>query len=216
MAFRSSSVFSPRYKLRTGPNGAARGWTVSALKRTSPPSLARTKTSPGGLRSQARRAPRRWFGTIASLLVQSTTRSLVLLAFDTTNGKQLWRQVVGKGNRTARGDEGNSASPSPSTDGKHVWVFFGSGDLACYDVAGSEVWKQNVQDEYGRFQIQFGMSSTPVLHNGRLYMQLIHSGGAQVLAIDAATGKNDLEGQPYQRRASGMRALVRVACSLSR
>jgi outer membrane protein assembly factor BamB len=115
---------------------------------------------------------------------------LVLLAFETSNGKQLWRQVVGKGNRTARGDEGNSASPSPSTDGKHVWVFFGSGDLACYDVAGSEVWKQNVQDEYGRFQIQFGMSSTPVLHNGRLYMQLIHSGGAQVLAIDGATGKN--------------------------
>ncbi len=114
---------------------------------------------------------------------------LVLMAFNTENGKQVWKRVVGRGNRTARGDEGNSASPSPSTDGKHVWVFFGSGDLACFTVDGEEVWKKDLQQEYGRFQIQFGMSSTPVLDGGRLYQQLIHSGGAIVFALDAKSGR---------------------------
>ena len=33
------------------------------------------------------------------------------------------------------------------------------------------------------------MTSTPLLQDGKLYLQLIHSGGAWVVALDAATGK---------------------------
>ncbi len=45
-----------------------------------------------------------------------------------------------------------------------------------------------MQDKYGKFDIQFGMTSTPLLDDGRLYLQLIHSGGATVVALDALTG----------------------------
>ncbi len=113
---------------------------------------------------------------------------LVLLCVSTA-GKELWRRTLGTGDRKARGDEGNLASASPSTDGRHVWAFVGTGELACYDFEGNEVWKFNLQDRYGKFQIQFGMHSTPVLHGDRLYLQLIHSGGAWVIALDKATGK---------------------------
>ncbi len=119
---------------------------------------------------------------------------LLLMAFDTA-GKEQWKQVVATGNKTARGDEGNSASPSPVTDGKHVWTFMGEGTMACYTVEGKEVWKFNLQDRYGKFSIQFGMSSTPVLDNGVLYIQLIHGEGnpktreALVVALEGLTGK---------------------------
>ncbi|MFN9721478.1 MAG: PQQ-binding-like beta-propeller repeat protein [Planctomycetota bacterium] len=119
---------------------------------------------------------------------------LLLMAFDTA-GKQQWKQIVATGNQTARGDEGNSASPSPVTDGKHVWTFMGEGTMGCYTVAGKEVWKFNLQDRYGKFSIQFGMSSTPVLDSGVLYLQLIHGEGdpktreAVVVALDGLTGK---------------------------
>lgn len=142
---------------------------------------------------------------------------LLLIAID-TSGKQLWQQVVATGNKTARGDEGNSASPSPVTDGKHVWTFMGEGTLGCYTVAGQEVWKFNVQERYGKFNIQFGMSSTPVLDEGVLYLQLIHGEGnpstreACVVAIDAATGNqvwkvdrpSDAEGENEHSYASAM------------
>ena len=105
-----------------------------------------------------------------------------------TDGKQLWKRQLGT-NRPIRGDEGNGASPSPSTDGKHVFVFVGSGQLACFDFDGNEVWKFNAQDRYGRFQTQHGMHTTPLLYQDRLYMQLIHSGGAWVIALDPTTGK---------------------------
>jgi outer membrane protein assembly factor BamB len=119
---------------------------------------------------------------------------LVLLCVS-TDGKELWRRVVGTGNRDVRGDEGNSASPSPSTDGKHVWAFMANGLLACYTVDGEEVWKLNLQDRYGKFNIAFGMTATPVLDNGRLYVQLIHGEGnpetreAVVVCLNAADGK---------------------------
>ena len=119
---------------------------------------------------------------------------LVLMSVS-TDGKELWKQVVASGNKDARGDEGNSASPSPVTDGKHVWSFMGEGTLGCYTVEGKEVWKFNLQDRYGKFSIQFGMSSTPVLDDGILYLQLIHGEGdpktreACVVALDGATGK---------------------------
>lgn len=103
----------------------------------------------------------------------SSGDDLLLLAIS-TDGELLWERKVASGNQDARSGEGNSASPTPSTDGKHVWVFFGTGDLACLTVDGTPVWAFNVQDRYGRFEIQFGMTSTPVLDGDALYLQLIH------------------------------------------
>ncbi len=105
-----------------------------------------------------------------------------------TDGVEKWRSKLGSGNRNVRGDEGNSAAPSPSTDGKHVWAFFANGSLGCFDFEGNEVWQFDVQQRYGKFDIQFGMTSTPVLHEDKLYLQLIHSGGAKVVALDKNTG----------------------------
>jgi outer membrane protein assembly factor BamB len=119
---------------------------------------------------------------------------LVVMGFD-TKGTELWKTKVSTGNKDARAGEGNSASPSPSTDGKHVWVFFGTGDLACLDRDGKIVWKFNVEERYGKIDIQFGMTSTPILHEGKLYLQLIHGTWrgdytvGKVISLDAASGK---------------------------
>jgi outer membrane protein assembly factor BamB len=114
--------------------------------------------------------------------------NLVLLCIS-THGKELWRRPLGTPNKLFMRGLGDNASPSPSTDGKHVWVYVGTGDLACFDPNGQEVWKFNVQDRYGRFRIQHGMHITPLQYGDRLYMSLIHSGGAWVIALNKADGK---------------------------
>jgi len=112
-----------------------------------------------------------------------------------TGGKELWHKTVGNGNRKVRGDEANNCSPSPVTDGQHVWTLMGSGDLACFDFNGNEVWKTNLQQRYGKFRIAYGMTSTPVLDGNRLFLQLIHGDGnpetheAIVVALEKQTGK---------------------------
>lgn len=112
---------------------------------------------------------------------------LVLISAD-TSGKQLWKTTVGTGNKFVRGDEGNSASPSPATDGKHVWTMMGTGVLACYDFSGKQIWKIDLQDRYGRFKIMHGFASSPVLDGDHLYLQLIHSGGAKTVCLDKSNG----------------------------
>jgi outer membrane protein assembly factor BamB len=121
-------------------------------------------------------------------LTTQADKTLVLLCVG-TDGKEKWRRDLGSATAVARSDEGNGASPSPSTDGKLVYVFVGNGTFAAFDFAGDEVWRFDAQKRYGKFRIAFGMHSTPALYKGRLYFQLIHDGGGQVICIDAKDGK---------------------------
>jgi outer membrane protein assembly factor BamB len=132
------------------------------------------------------------------IFLTSADKSDLLLLCVRTDGNEVWRRKIGTGNRAVGlggSPEGNLASPSPSTDGHHVWVFLGTGDLACFDFDGNEKWHFNMQERYGPFDLQFGMHSTPVLHEDRLYLQVIHGPmnkdgePAYVVALDKATGK---------------------------
>ncbi len=122
-------------------------------------------------------------------LTSAENKNLVLLAAN-TSGKVLWKRDLGPADRLAvRYDEGNDASPSPSTDGKHVYVFVGSGRFACFDFQGREIWQFNVQQRYGKFNIQHGLHTTPLLHGDRLYLTLLHAGGHFIIALDKTTGR---------------------------
>lgn len=138
--------------------------------------------------------PAVWGERIFLTSVDKGSGDLLLLCVG-TDGKEKWRQVMASGNKDVRGDEGNSASNSPSTDGEHVWAMMTNGVIGCWTIDGKEVWKFNLQDRYGKFSIQFGMTSTPLLDGDRLYVQLIHGDGnaktreAVVVCLAKKTGK---------------------------
>lgn len=106
-----------------------------------------------------------------------------------TDGKEKWTKKLGEGNAKVRGDEGNMASASCSTDGKRVYAFVGSGNVAAFDFDGKELWSFDAQKEYGNFDIQFGGHWTPVLYKDRLYLSLFHRKAQLLVALDAPTGK---------------------------
>jgi outer membrane protein assembly factor BamB len=122
-------------------------------------------------------------------LTSADGSDLVLLCIS-TDGRELWKRKLGSGTRKFRGNEGNEASPSPSTDGKQVYAFLGTGDFASFDFEGKELWRFNAQERYGKFRIMHGMHVTPLLHGDRLYLALLHQGGMWVIALDKATGKD--------------------------
>jgi outer membrane protein assembly factor BamB len=112
-----------------------------------------------------------------------------------TDGKKRWQRTVGGRDRFVRNDEGNMASPSPTTDGEHVWAAMSTGDVACFDLDGNEAWRLNLQDRYGKLKIAFGLSSTPVVFGDAIYFQMIHGEGkaesqeAMVISLEKTTGK---------------------------
>ena len=114
-----------------------------------------------------------------------------LWAVDRTRGTVRWKRPLGGGNRRMMKQQ--MSSPSPVTDGRSVWVMTGTGVLKAFDFEGKELWTRNIQQEYGRFGLQWGYASSPLLHEDALYVQVLHGmhtdDPSYLLRIDKATGK---------------------------
>src|SRR5688572_11046367 len=59
-------------------------------------------------------------------------QDLLLLCYDRATGKELWRKKYDQGNEIKM--KQNMTSPTPVSDGKHVWVVSGNGVVACFDL----------------------------------------------------------------------------------
>ena len=86
------------------------------------------------------------------------------------------------------------SSPSPVTDGKNVWVMTGTGVLKAFDFDGNEIWSRDIQKDYGRFGLNWGYASSPLLHEDSLYVQVMHGmktrDPSYMLRIDKKTGQD--------------------------
>ena len=54
------------------------------------------------------------------------------------------------------------ASNSAVTDGAHVYAFFGSRGLYCFDMQGNQKWEKDLGDM--TIKLSFGEGSSPVLY----------------------------------------------------
>jgi outer membrane protein assembly factor BamB len=117
--------------------------------------------------------------------------NLELWSVERTQGTVLWKRHLDTGNEKKR--KGNLSSPSPVTDGKRVWALTGTGTLRAFDFGGRELWSRNLQNEYGRFGILHGYSSSPLLHGSSLYIQVLHGfhtdDPSYLLALDTKSGQ---------------------------
>jgi outer membrane protein assembly factor BamB len=110
---------------------------------------------------------------------------------DRAKGDLVWKRPMGGGNMRAR--KQNMSSPSPVTDGKHVWVMTGTGVFKAFDFAGKELWARDIQKDYGAFGLNWGYASSPLLHGDSLYVQVLHGmktdDPSYLLRIDKTSGK---------------------------
>ena len=116
---------------------------------------------------------------------------IFLMALNRKDGSIRWQREIDSGNELFR--KQNSASPSAITDGKHVWIMTGHGKFSCFTMDGKEVWKRDIQTDYGRFGLNHGYASTPLMHGDQLYVQVLHGmktdDPSYVFAAEKATGK---------------------------
>jgi len=117
--------------------------------------------------------------------------NLSLWCVDRVKGVALWKQHVSGGDH--REMKQNMSSPSPVTDGSNVWVMTGTGILKGFDFAGKELWMRDIQKDYGRFGLNWGYGSSPLLHEDSLYVQVLHGmrtdEPSYVLRISKANGR---------------------------
>jgi len=114
---------------------------------------------------------------------------VICLARDT--GKELWHdEFWGTAPTLHHENKSSMATPVPVTDGRHVFAFFGTGDVFCTTVDGHLVWHRSLASEYGPFENRFAATSSPLLYENLLIVQCDHYGASYVLAIDKTTGGN--------------------------
>lgn len=117
--------------------------------------------------------------------------NLFLWCVDRKQGEPVWKKLLGGGNTKMR--KQNMSSPSPVTDGKNVWVMTGTGILKAFDFAGTELWAREIQKDYGRFGLNWGYASSPLLYEDALFIQVLHGmrtdDPSYLLRIDKKTGK---------------------------
>ena len=100
-----------------------------------------------------------------------TADVLKALCFDRRSGQLLWQHDVVEGIR--KDERSYFATPSPVTDGTRVVFFYGNGALVAYDLSGTEIWSRNIQLELGEFAFNWTFSSSPVLFDGKLFLQVL-------------------------------------------
>ncbi|MEK6321136.1 MAG: PQQ-binding-like beta-propeller repeat protein [Acidobacteriota bacterium] len=113
----------------------------------------------------------------------------VVMCLDRRNGKVLWERVA----KVATPHEGyhhlygSFASNSPVTDGKHLYAFFGSRGIYCYDLNGKLVWEKAFSPM--RMRLGFGEGVAAVLDGNTLYLKFDQEQGSHLLALDKRSGK---------------------------
>ena len=116
---------------------------------------------------------------------------LSLWSVNRTDGVVRWKRPLGGGNVRMR--KQNMSTPSPVTDGTAVWVMTGTGILKAFDFDGNERWLRDIQKDYGRFGLNWGYGSSPLLFEDSLYVQVVHGmttdDPSYLLRINKADGR---------------------------
>ncbi len=107
---------------------------------------------------------------------------------DTETGAVVWKNVVREGNpRTKKHPSTTYASETPVVDGNRLYVLFGNIGLYCCDHEGALLWEKDL----GAYETQngWGTGSSPVVHQGMLFVQVDNEVNSFLVALDAESGE---------------------------
>lgn len=128
--------------------------------------------------------PMRAFG----IKFPNTLFRFVVLCLDRNTGKSLWEQtVIEELPHEGHHGDNSHASASPTTDGKFLYVSFGSRGVYCFDLDGQLQWQKKIGKVETR--LSFGEASSPVLHGDTVILNRDNETDSHILALDAKTGE---------------------------
>ena len=118
-----------------------------------------------------------------------------VLAFDKRTGELLWQHTAFHGvPAIKRHTKASHTNSTPATDGNVLVAFFGSEGLHAYDLDGNPLWNRQfgVLDSgpYDFPTYEWGFASSPVVHDGRVIIQVDILSDSFVSVLDAATGED--------------------------
>jgi outer membrane protein assembly factor BamB len=123
----------------------------------------------------------------------SVVHEFKVYCLDKASGKIIWERVAHKGiPKSKRHTKASQANCTPSTDGKHLIVHFGSEGLYCYDFSGNLIWKKDLgilaPGPYTDPGVEWGYASSPIIYKDRIIVQCDIPKTPYITALDLDTG----------------------------
>ncbi len=123
---------------------------------------------------------------LTTALKQGPGLSLRALAFNVSDGKQVWNtEIFAPAALGAMHSKNSHASPTPLIDGDHLFVHFGHQGTAALTLAGKLVW-QNTDHAYKPVH---GNGGSPVVFGDLLVFNADGDADPAVIALDKKTGR---------------------------
>jgi len=112
----------------------------------------------------------------------------MIYALDAATGRIKWEREAHRAIPSGGRHRKNTyASETPFTDGERVYVSFGQNvGLFCYTIDGTFLWKKQWPPQ--PIYLDFGTASSPVVHDGRVYLLHDSEADSYLLALDGKTG----------------------------
>lgn len=108
------------------------------------------------------------------------------IALRARDGRERWRRPAPVAVLETVHAFNSPAAPSPATDGKRVYVYFGSFGLLAYDFAGKEVWRHPLETP----PTKYGTASSPIVRGEHVILQRDgNSTASELRAVDRRTGR---------------------------
>src|SRR5437016_4955533 len=118
-------------------------------------------------------------GKVFLTTYRAESKELATVALDEKTGQTLWRRPIAAARVEQTHPIGSPATATPACDGKHVFVFFGSAGLFCYDLDGKKIWEHPL----GPFRDEYGAGSSPVLVGGKVILNQDHDVDSFLIAL---------------------------------
>ncbi len=118
----------------------------------------------------------------------NTFYQFVILSFDRNTGRLRWQHKANEAVPHEGHHQTHSyAAGSPTTDGKRLYVSFGSFGIYCYDLAGKLLWQRDL----GRMSTRLGWGEavTPVVWDDSLLLNWDQEANSALFCLDARTGQ---------------------------
>ena len=113
---------------------------------------------------------------------------LHLLALSTADGKTAWHRQLWATGHTQSHPMGSVANNTPASDGKLIFAFYSSNDLACFDLNGNLKWFRGLAKDYPTTRNDVGMASSVLVVGDTVVVQCQNQGESFVAGIDKRNG----------------------------
>ncbi|HEV3021106.1 MAG TPA: PQQ-binding-like beta-propeller repeat protein, partial [Pirellulales bacterium] len=115
---------------------------------------------------------------------------LHVLCFDAATGQPAWQRQFWATGRTLCHPTMAVAAPTPASDGKRIFAFFSSNDMACLDLEGNLIWFRGLAFDYPTAGNDVGMASSPLVAAETVVVQMENLGESFATGLDVQSGES--------------------------